>query len=278
MAVACCGEVIPAALFSWTYGGSRANSPPLNNSQASRHIPLLLICITSLLTGCASVSVGNVNSKDHTPKGLPERIYVREFTAPHDTFHVGRKGDDLISYVARERRAFAKDLAKRISETVAPAEVLEEGKRTPVGNFWLLEGNYSRANSGSRTLRMAVGFGAGGTKMETVARFSDLSSRPPRDFLSLVTTGGSGMAPGAWAAFTPALVFYWPGAVLNAGGAALSGLPVDRDRTAREISAVLSEYCHRHGWLRGRFRRPKPLGKVPLQTPALQFPKVLSAN
>ena len=250
----------------------------MNISQASRHLPFLLLISASLLTGCASVSVGNVTSRDHAPRGLPERIYIKEFTAPHDAFHVGRKGEDLISYVNKERRAFAKDLAKRISETVAPAEILEEGKRAPVGNYWLLEGNYSRANSGNRALRMAVGFGAGGTKMETTARLSDLSSRPSREFLKLVTTGGSGMAPGAWAAFTPALVFYWPGAVLNAGGAALSGLQVDRDRTAREISAVLSEYCHKQGWLRGRYRRPKPLGKVPLQTPALQFPKVLSVN
>jgi hypothetical protein len=250
----------------------------LNISQASRHLPLLLLFSASLLTGCASVSVGNIARKGTPPGGLAERIYVREFTAPYDSFRVGKEGGEHIAFVNREKAAFARDLARRITETVAPAVVLKEGERPPLGNFWLLEGIYDRANSGNRALRMAVGFGAGGTKMETRAWFSDLSARRPRVFLKLVTTGGSGMAPGAWAAFTPALVFYWPGAVVNAGGAALSGLPVDRDRTAREISAVLSEYCHEQGWLKGRFRRPKPLGKVPLQTPSLQFPKVLSSN
>ena len=243
-----------------------------------RLLPLIGILATVILSGCASVSVGNVSRKGSPPKGLPQRIYVREFTAPYDSFRVGKEGKDLITFVKKEKAAFARDLAKRITETVAPALVLKEGEPTPVGNFWLLEGVYERANDGNRALRMAVGFGAGGTKMETRSWFSDLSAKQPRVFLKMVTTGGSGMAPGAWAAFTPALVFYWPGAVMNAGGAALSGLSVDRDRTAREISAVLSEYCHKQGWLRGRFRRPKPLGKVPLQTPALQFPKVLSVN
>ena len=243
-----------------------------------RLLSLLGILATVILPGCASVSVGNVSRKGSPPKGLPRRIYVREFTAPYDAFRVGKGGKDLITFVKKEKVAFARDLAKRLTEAVAPASVLKEGEPTPVGNFWLLEGVYDRANDGNRALRMAVGFGAGGTKMETRAWFSDLSAKQPRVFLKMVTTGGSGMAPGAWAAFTPALVFYWPGAVMNAGGAALSGLSVDRDRTAREISAVLAEYCHGHGWIKGRLHRPKRLGKVPLQPPVLQVPKVLPGS
>lgn len=246
--------------------------------KSHRFPPLFAILSAVLLPGCASVSVGNVSPKGAPPEGLPLRIYVREFTAPYDSFRVGREGSDLITFVKKEKASFARDLAKRITETVAPASVLREKEPTPVGNFWLLEGIYDRANDGNRVLRMAVGFGAGGTKMETRAWFSDLSSKQPRVFLKMITTGGSGMAPGAWAAFTPALVFYWPGAIVNAGGAALSGLSLDRDRTAREISAVLAEYCHGHGWIKGHLHRPKALGKVPLQPPVLQVPKVLPGN
>jgi hypothetical protein len=83
------------------------------------------------------------------------------------------------------------------------------------------------------------------------------------------------MAPGAWAAFTPAFVFYWPGAVANAGGASLSGISVDRKRTAREITATLSEYCFQHGLIpERRMREPKKLGLFPaIQRPDFVIPK-----
>ena len=235
----------------------------------------LLPVLPLLLTGCASVSVSNVHPKGTPPRSLPKKIYVREFVAPYDTFHAGREGKDLQEFVKREKHAFARELVAKISKSIAPAILLKDGETPPSGNFWLLEGVYDRVNEGNRALRMGIGFGAGGTKMETRAWISNLSVSPPEIFLKMLTTGGSGMAPGAVAAFTPALVFYWPGAVANAGGAALSGIRTDRERTAREITAVLNQYCHDRGWLSGRYRRPKYLGSVPLQTPEFRMPKVL---
>jgi hypothetical protein len=236
---------------------------------------LLLPILPLLLAGCASVSVGNIHPKGKPPQSLPAKIYVREFAAPPDVFHVDRSEGKLQEFVKKERHLLAVDLAGQLSKYIAPAEILPEEKPLPKGNYWLLEGVYDLVNQGSRALRIGVGFGAGGTKMETRAVFSNLASGKPVPFLSLLTTGGSGMAPGAWAAFTPAGAFYIPGAVANAGGASLGGLSVDRNRTAREVAATLSEYClQQHLITERRTRRPKRLGALPaLQRPDFVVPK-----
>lgn len=228
-----------------------------------------------LLAGCASVSVGNIHPKGKPPTSLPSKIYVREFIAPNDALHVDRSGRQLQEFVKNERRALALDLAAQLNKHIAPAEVLPEEKPLPKGNYWLLQGVYDRVNQGSRALRIGVGFGAGGTKMETRAVFSNLVTGKPVPFLSLLTTGGSGIAPGAWAAFTPAGAFYYPGAIANAGGASFGGLSVDRNRTAREVVATLSEYCfQQHLIPERRTRRPKRLGALPaLQRPDFVVPK-----
>jgi hypothetical protein len=243
------------------------------NSQKT--VLLLLIGIIFLTAGCASVSVGNIHPKGAAPGKLPSKIYVREFDAPPENFHANREGKALAAFISKERHSLAVALAAQLTKYVAPAEVLGDGKTAPQGNYWILNGTFDRVNQGSRILRTGVGFGAGGTKYETRAKVSDLSGRTPRPFLSMLTTGGSGLAPGAWAAFTPAFVFFWPGAIANAGGASLGGVSSDRGRTAREITATLSEYCLQHGLLAERkTRRPKKLGKLPpLQRPDIIVPK-----
>ena len=238
-------------------------------------IRLLLLAPLVALAGCASVSVGNIHPKGTAPRKLPAKIYVREFDAPPENFRVDRNQKDLAEFIAKERKAMAEGLVAQLSKHIAPAELLPEGAPVPRGNCWLVRGIYDRVNQGSRALRIGVGFGAGGTKLETRVQVVDLSGREPSPFLSMLTTGGSGMAPGAWAAFTPAFIFFWPGAVANAGGASLGGLSIDRKRTAREITAALSEYCLQNGLItERRTRRPKKLGNLPpLQRPDFVIPK-----
>ena len=238
---------------------------------------LLAAGLLLTLTGCASVSVKNIAAQGKTPRKLPSRIFVQEFTAPYDNFRVDREGKEFLAFVQSERHALALALVEQLSKYIAPAEILPEGTPVPLakGNYWLVRGTYGRVNQGSRLLRAGVGFGAGGTKMETQAQIADISGFWSDPFLTLFTTGGSGLAPGAWAAFTPAFVFFWPGAVANAGGAAFSGISIDRKRTAREITATLSEYCFQHGLIPGRrMRRPKKLGLLPaFQRPDFVVPK-----
>lgn len=238
-------------------------------------LPVTLVILLPFLTGCASVSVNDIHTGGAAPKRLPTKIYVQEFVAPPVAFRVDRKDKELELFLKKERHSLAVDIVQQLDKYIAPAEILPANAPIPHGNFWLLQGKYVRVNQGSRLLRAGIGFGAGGTKMETVAHYSYLYKKSPQKFLSLFTTGGSGVAPGAWAAFTPALVFYWPSAVANAGGASLSGLSIDRTRTSREIVATLSEYCFQHGLIsESHTRHPKRLGDLPpLQKPDFIVPK-----
>lgn len=235
----------------------------------------LLLATLPVLAGCASVSVGNIHPKGVPPKKLPEKIYVSAFAAPPENFRVDRNEKDLDAFIKNEQKAFTAALVSQLSKHIAPAEVLPEEQSPPRGNFWLVTGVYDRVNQGSRAMRIGIGFGAGGTKLETRVLCSDLSGRRPAPFLSMLTTGGSGLAPGAWAAFTPAGVFFIPGAVANAGGASMGGLSIDRVRTVREITAALSEYCFKNGLIaERRTRRPKKLGRLPsVQRPDFVIPK-----
>ena len=247
--------------------------------KSSRLLTLYLLTggFLGALGGCASVSVKNIAQIGAPPRKLPSRIYVQEFTAPHDSFRVDREGKDFQDFVKTERHDMALSLTAQLSKYVAPSEILPEGKSVPLakGNNWLVQGTYDRVNQGSRLLRAGIGFGAGGTKMETHVQISDISGYWIAPFLSLKTTGGSGLAPGAWAAFTPAGAFFIPGAVANAAGASISGISMDRNRTSREITATLSEYCFLHGLIsERRTRRPKKLGQIPsLQRPDFVVPK-----
>jgi hypothetical protein len=98
---------------------------------------------------------------------------------------------------------------------------------------------------GSRLLRSAVGFGVGGSKVETRVEVYDLAQNPGTPFLTFSTTGGSGSEPGAILALSADPLQIAIGGVTGAA----HGLSEDTKRTAREITAELSNYMYKRGWI-----------------------------
>jgi hypothetical protein len=149
----------------------------------------------------------------------------------------------------------------RITKRIGPAQAIPRTAAVPEARAWLVTGRFVRVNQGSRALRTAVGFGLGGTKLETEVSIYDLSTRPAREILRFVTTGGSnampGVAPGAvfpnlWLLSLDTLVKMGP------------GLSSDMIRTSREIVAVLSECMAQEGFLPpGKIYHAKKTGKWP---------------
>lgn len=214
------------------------------------------------------MSIKSTEYGDAAPKKLPERIYVEKFQAPTLLFHVNRKGKSLEELIEQERLHLAQDLTLRLTKYIAPAVLLKEGEKPPHGNFWLVKGSFVLVNEGSRLLRAGIGLGLGKTKMDTSAKLFDLSQKIPEYMMTINTTGGSGVAPGAAAAFTPIGPFVLSTALFNAGGsvggALGSGISIDSRRTAREIVAAISEYSFQHGLLENKNRlHPKHLGEIP---------------
>jgi hypothetical protein len=199
------------------------------------------------LASCASVSVQKT-AEQATPQ-MPQKIYVADFDIANGQFKVDREGADLVDFKRNLRTmmqtASVTDLSHRLIPAMATTK--EQGFRPE--NAWLIRGEFTKVNQGSRLLRGAIGFGAGGTKVETNVYVYNLNQNTDIPFLTFSTTGGSNAEPGAvtGGATDPVVAAIGVGAS-GAGGIA-HGLTEDTARTAREITAELSDYMYRSGWI-----------------------------
>ncbi len=199
-----------------------------------------------ILAGCASVSVTDVTDAGGAPKAVPRNIYVEEFATPDDAMKVDRTGADLQTFTQKLRTLLASETVIRLCKHVAPAQILLPHSPIP-HEGWVIRGRFVRVNQGSRALRAIIGFGAGGTKMETEVEVYDLSRPSSKPFLKFSTTGGSNAEPGGIFNLDP--VTLPEGVLLGAATTLGHGVSEDTTRTAREITAALSEYAVDQGML-----------------------------
>lgn len=216
-----------------------------------------LMVTATFLMGCASVSVEREKWQEDRPP-LKRGIVVEPFSAPPEGLRVDRESEGLNAFRSQLAAGLAGQLAERLTRHVAPARVLATGERLRPGD-WLITGTVTRVEQGSRALRSVVGFGLGGTKMEVEARLwvlgHDGRRRPMAEF---ATTGGSNAEPGALLGgpFTavPRLVMQ----------ATLTGVSADTRRTARTLTAAISEELRARGYpLAGEPLLAKRLGRLP---------------
>jgi hypothetical protein len=202
-------------------------------------------------SACASVTVKDVDSSQgRKPTAAPKTYYVVPFSTAGANVkeHPMRKNPGQLANEVQS--LIASNLVSEISSTLGPARLVKSPSAAG-RNGWLVTGDITRMNEGSRILRMAIGLGAGGTKLETRVRVTNLpSSNPP--FLSFHTTGGSGAEPGA--ATNPIPFSSAPTALL----AAKTGITDDANRTARMITAAIADYEVQRGWLAAeKVKKPK---------------------
>ncbi|MFZ4693857.1 MAG: DUF4410 domain-containing protein [Verrucomicrobiia bacterium] len=206
-------------------------------------LPVISFAIPLLLGGCASVSVTRVRH-DAPEKAAtrPSVIYVQPFAIDQGEFNVDRVADELAQFkkdLATVMQDYLVALAqKHLGVTARAVSAYPKGE-----TGWLITGHFTRVNQGSRALRMVIGFGAGGTKMETAVRVDDLGPNPDRRFLNFETTGGSGAEPGAITGGGLS------GVAVSAATGVGKGVSEDCARTAKMIIATLSEYMALQGWI-----------------------------
>jgi hypothetical protein len=204
---------------------------------------LRFLAISSLgfiFASCASVTVKNVqNGNSARPTSKPAHIYVEKFSTARAEVkeHPMRKHRGQLAREAQE--LVASYLVQELSKSIAPASLVSG--RPPRGG-WLVSGDFTRINEGSRFLRMAFGLGMGGTKIETRVAVRNLPPQNP-PFLQFSTTGGSGAQPGA--ATNPIPFSSAPTALL----ASKAGITDDAARTARMITAEIAGYAAKRGWI-----------------------------
>lgn len=217
--------------------------------------PATLGLLALLLSSCASVSVTNLKRDEHfAPTAPPLEIFLMPFAVEDSALRVDRKGRDLADFKAGLKANMSRELLERLPAHAAQARILSPDTKPPRGNYWLLQGHFTRVNQGSRLLRSTVGFGAGGTKMESTIAVYHLSGAKPTKILEFETTGGSNITQGIGGII--AVPLSGPMAftsLYHAADGIRSGVSFDTARTAREITATLSEYLHEKNLL---FERP----------------------
>lgn len=183
-------------------------------------------------------------------RAVPPHIYVRDYSIPAKNLRVDRSGENLEAFQRDLTGKLSASLAQQLNRNLAPTTILAKGAKPTQRNSWLIEGRFDRVEQGSRALRSIFGFGLGGTKVVATTVVSDLSRGKPRHIMTIQTSGGSNASPGTVINLAPIVVLGPVGLGGVAAGAvpgALPGLGADVKRTAREITAVLSDYCYQRG-------------------------------
>lgn len=211
------------------------------------------------LASCASISVQK-SAEQATPQ-MPLKIYVADFDVANGNFKVDREGAELVDFKQNLRvmmqTASVTDLSRRLILAVPTTK--EQGFQPE--NAWLIRGEFTKVNQGSRLLRGVIGFGAGGTKLETRVSVYDLNENTNTPFLTFTTTGGSNAEPGAITAAGGDPVELAIQVAAGGAGGVAHGVTEDTARTAREITAELSDYMYRSGWIsKDKWIEPKKLG------------------
>ncbi len=216
-----------------------------------------------LLAGCASVSVtGERADRARAAHGRPAALYLKDFSFPRQAqVRADRTGQGLVSFEYRLQASLRGELLKAIGKFGLPVLVAnspeELAKLRRRQRAWLITGQFTRINQGSRALRVALGLGAGATKMETNVQVYDLSERRrERPLFSFSTTGGSNAEPGVIASVGPLAPTTVPAAVISIAGKGAHGVTEDAKRTGRVIAAKISEELAARGDLPPN-RRPK---------------------
>ena len=219
---------------------------------------LLPMAFILVLAGCASVSVQK--GAENSASKMPQKIYVAAFNVNHAEFKVDREGGELTTFKGNLQAMMQAGMVADLSHRLILAVPMNDVQGSQPASGWLIEGEFTKINQGSRLLRGAIGLGAGGTKVETRVYVYDLSQNTKAPFLTFSTTGGSGAEPGAISGIATDPVEMAVGAVLSSGGGVAHGLTEDTARTAREITAELSDYMYRNGWIpKEEWIKPKNL-------------------
>ncbi len=215
----------------------------------------LLLFLTLGLVSCASVSIEP--GTQHTTQHKPSLVYVMPFNTTHGEFNVDRTGADLTAFQQNLQLMMKTAIVTDLSTRLVPAVAGTKADWSSQKNAWIVEGDFVLVNQGSRLLRGVVGFGAGGTKLETRVRVYDLRGTSGTPFLTFSTTGGSNAEPGAILGATMDPLTLAIGAVSGVA----HGCSEDTKRTARMITAELSDYMYHHGWItQDKWIEPKTVG------------------
>ena len=198
-----------------------------------------VIAVPLFLGGCASVSVKDVSNSGGKDVSRPVQIQVAPFAVERANVkeNPARKAPGQL---ANETQKLLQGFLVAELNRMGVAAVPVDSAGTPPPNTWVVSGRITRLAEGNRLLRMAIGLGSGGTKVETE---TDVRGAGKGSILHFHTTGGSNATPGG---LTNPIPFSGvPTALLKAK----DGITDDSARTARMIAGTIGNYMAQRGWV-----------------------------
>jgi Domain of unknown function (DUF4410) len=125
------------------------------------------------------------------------------------------------------------------------------------GNFLLVTGRLIQVDEGNRFTRVAVGLGAGESRLATEVRVYRVTNGERAEVLSFTTHADSGKMPGALASLGFGEVFVGPITLLTGVGDALSSgqkiyvsqMEYLADESGKQAARYLSQYAASEGWI-----------------------------
>ncbi|HEV7406094.1 MAG TPA: DUF4410 domain-containing protein [Chthoniobacteraceae bacterium] len=224
--------------------------------------PLLAVAVVLSLTGCASISVKNVEKRAARVPAPPAVIYVADYDTGGGSWNITSISRKPEQYKAEVAEILAKELtADATAFLKIPTQRVGRSKAVPP-NGWLVSGKFTRVSEGSPAGRIIIGLGVGSTKLETETTVTDGRVHGP--ILHFATTGGSNALPGMIFSSGPG------SAVVTGVSQAMRGVSDDAKRTSRQITASLAEYELEKGWIKTSSLKVKKPGEYQLLQPLMR--------
>jgi hypothetical protein len=244
--------------------------------------PSILIVLSTLLAGCATATVtpepvrppqaaAAMNAIEAEPT-YPTLVEVRDFdfvvndvTENRSPLH---RGIDLFRRSSADQRqdaigrdvgaAVSNETAKRLNKVGLHATRISRDTDIGMrGNFLLVTGRLVQVDEGNRFTRVAVGLGAGESRLATEVRVYRVINGERAEVLRFTTRADSGRMPGVLASLGAGELFIGPITLLSGVENALSSgqkiyvsqIEYLGNQTGNEVAKYLSQYAASEGWI-----------------------------
>jgi len=242
----------------------------------------ILLVPPTILSGCAQVSVTPQPAQQPNPSlaseaieaepTVPVHVTVRDFTfyswsVSENASPLHRAADLFRSSSAEERRIeigrgaaarLSAQAAKRLSKMGLPAVRVPRDSDMPLyDNALLVTGRLNQVDEGNRFTRIALGLGAGESRLTTEVHVFRVIHGARAEVLSFTTHADSGKMPGVLPSMGAGELVLGPINLITAiKDAALSGQKVYSSqieylagKTADQVADYLSQYSADEGWI-----------------------------
>ena len=228
-------------------------------------VPCLLALIA--VAGCASTKVTSRRQLVTGPLTRPDHILVYYFGAtpadvPADSGFAGQVAEPSTPQTAEQIEAgrqlgaqLAIELAANIRAMGLPAEAVTSRTSPRVGDI-VIRGYLFSIEEGSAAKRVAIGFGSGGSELQTAVEGYQMTAQGLRKLGSVTLASGGSKTPGSAlgaatfiATANPAGLIVSTGMKVYGEASGSSKIEGRAKDTAKEIAAVLKKRFQEQGWI-----------------------------